>query len=416
MIASDNADWVPESLDSMEPGHEMACVLSAINVDDCTGYDRIRVLKAQERMRSFYSAQLYQSMNAVVDAVDEDDMVTDLVEEAAAAEVAAALKWTRNAADVEMGFAIDLRNRLPQVWLALVEGHIDLRRAKAMIRSTSHLPVETARQVIDEIIAEADRFTTGQLQARLRKLCIDADPDDAARRYDTAVTERRVASQPDESGTAHLYAMDLPPHRLAAGMKRINDLAQTLRRPGETRSIDQLRADVLLDLLEGTGEATRTGRGTVVIHTTLETLTRLTSDAGDLAGYGPVIGDVARQIVEQQHKAEWQWVLNNPETGLPIATGTTRRRPTTQQRRDIEARNPTCIHPGCRMPAQQSDIDHRIQHQHGGPTHPDNLAPLCRHHHRLKDETTWNYKAIASGDYEFTTPLGHTYTTSGRSP
>ena len=77
MVAFDVADWVPESLDSMEPGHELACVLSAINVGDCTGYDRIRVLKAQERMRSFYSAQLYQSMNAVIDAVDEDDMVTD---------------------------------------------------------------------------------------------------------------------------------------------------------------------------------------------------------------------------------------------------------------------------------------------------------------------------------------------------
>ena len=300
--------------------------------------------------------------------------------------------------------------------MALVSGRIDLRRAKAMIRSTSHLPVETARQVIDEIIAEADRFTTGQLQARLRKLCIDADPDDADPRYNTAVAERRIATQPDESGTAHLYAMDLPPHRLAAGMKRINDLAKTLRRPGETRTIDQLRADILLDLLEGTGVASRIGSGTVVIHATLESLTRLSEAAGDLAGYGPVISDIARQIAEQQHEAEWQWVIDDDTTGLPVATGITRRRPTTQQRRDIEARNPTCIHPGCRMPAQQSDIDHTRQHSQGGPTHPNNLAPLCRHHHRLKDETTWTYKAIASGDYQFTTPLGHTYTTSGQSP
>ena len=400
----------------MEPGHEMACVLSAINVADCTGHDRIRVLKAQERMRSFYSAQLYQSMNAVIDAVDEDDMITELVEEAAAAEVAAALKWTRNAADTEMSFAIDLLHRLPAVWWALVEGRIDLRRAKAMVRATSHLRADTARTVVDEIIDQVDRFTTGQLQARLRKLCIEADPADAERRYETAVKERRVAAHPDDSGTAHLYAMDLPPHRLAAGMKRIDDLAKTLRRPGETRSIDQLRADDLLDLLEGTGIATRSGRGTVIIHTTLESLTRMTNDAGDLAGYGPVVRDIARQVAEKQSDAEWQWILDDEVTGLPIANGTTRRRPTTQQRRDIEARNPTCIHPGCRMPAQQSDIDHRIQHTQGGPTHLDNLAPLCRHHHRLKDETTWNYKAIANGDYQFTTPLGHTYTTSGRSP
>ena len=209
----------------MEPGHEMACVLSAINVADCTGHDRIRVLKAQERMRSFYSAQLYQSMNAVIDAVDEDDMITELVEEAAAAEVAAALKWTRNAADTEMSFAIDLLHRLPAVWWALVEGRIDLRRSKDLVRATSHLRADTARTVVDEIIDQVDRFTTGQLQARLRKLCIEADPADAERRYETAVKERRVAAHPDDSGTAHVYAMDLPPHRLAAGMKRIDDLA-----------------------------------------------------------------------------------------------------------------------------------------------------------------------------------------------
>ena len=115
MYSLDNAERVPKSLDTMEPGHEMACVLSAINVDECGRYDCIRVLKAHERMRSFHSAQLYQAMTAVVDAVDSDDMAGGYVEEAAAAGVAAALKWTRRTADNEMGFAIDLRHRLPTV-------------------------------------------------------------------------------------------------------------------------------------------------------------------------------------------------------------------------------------------------------------------------------------------------------------
>ena len=30
MISSDNADWVPEALDTMEPGHELGCVLSTL--------------------------------------------------------------------------------------------------------------------------------------------------------------------------------------------------------------------------------------------------------------------------------------------------------------------------------------------------------------------------------------------------
>ena len=400
----------------MEPGHEMALVLSAINVDECTGYDRIRVLKAHEKMRSFYSAQLYQDMTAVVDAVDAEDMAGEFVEDAAAAEVAAALKWTRKTADREMEFAVDLRNRLPQVWWALISGDIDVRRARVLVAGTTHLTDETASEVVESIIHKAHRYTTGQLQARLRKLCVQVDPDDASKRYETAVEQRRVNTQPDEAGTAHLFAMDLPPHRLAAGMKRINDLAQSLRRPGETRTIDQLRADVLLDLLEGLGVASDSGSGAVIVHTTLESLAELSDHPGDLAGYGPVIADIARQIAQRQRSAEWRWIVEDSETGQPLAIGTTRRRPNTQQQRLVETRNPTCIHPGCRMPAMQSDIDHTDPWSLGGRTHTDNLAPLCRHHHRLKTETPWTYKAASGGDYTFTSPLGHTYTTSGRSP
>ena len=416
MIALNNADWVPTSLDTMEPGHEMACVLSAINVDDCTGYDRIRVLKAHEKMRSFHSAQLYQAMTSVVEAVDTEDMATEFVEEAAAAEVAAALKWTRRAADGEMCFAIDLRQRLPQVWRALAEGRIDVRRAKVMVRATAHVPAATAHTIIEAIIDQAHRFTTGQLNARLRKLCVEADPDEAERRYESAFAERRITTVADDAGTAHLFSMDLPPHRLTAGMKRINDLAQSLRRPGETRTIDQLRADVLLDLLEGTGVATQSGRGTNIIHTTLESLTKLSNHPGELAGYGPVIADIARQVVDKQRDGEWRWVLEDSETWLTLGNGTTRRRPTTQQRRDVETRSPTCIHPGCRMPAAESDLDHRIPWAQQRRTHTDNLAPLCRYHHRIKHEAGWKYKAASGGDYVFTTPLGHAYTTSGRSP
>ncbi len=416
MTLQDNAEWVPESLDTMEPGHDMACVLSAINVDECTGYDRIRVLKAHEKMRSFYSAQLYQDMTAVVDAVDAEDMSNGLAEESAAAEVAAALKWTRRTADSEMDLAIDLRDRLPQVWEALIAGDIDVRRAKVLVAGTTHLPVETARTVIDSIIDRAHRYTTGQLQAGLRKLCVEAEPDEAAQRYEAATDRRMVTTQMDEAGTVHLFGHDLPPHRVAAGMKRINDLAKSLRRPGETRTIDQLRADVLLDLLEGTGVAADSGRGTVIIHTTLESLAGLADHPGDLAGYGPVVADIARQLAKEQLDAEWRWVVEDHDTGRPLADGTTRRRPSAEQRRHVETHNPTCIHPGCRMPAMESDIDHADPWSHGGSTDTGNLAPLCRHHHRLKGESGWSYRAVANGDYVFTTPLGHTYTTSGRSP
>ncbi|MPZ52504.1 MAG: hypothetical protein GEU79_07195 [Acidimicrobiia bacterium] len=45
----------------------------------------------------------------------------------------------------------------------------------------------------------------------------------------------------------------------------------------------------------------------------------------------------------------------------------------------------------------------------------DNLAPLCRHDHRLKHETQWELTTTSGGTHQWTSPQGHTYQT-GRSP
>ena len=68
------------------------------------------------------------------------------------------------------------------------------------------------------------------------------------------------------------------------------------------------------------------------------------------------------------------------------------------------------------MPAADCDLDHTVARSQGGPTTTDNLAPLCRHHHRLKDFANWRYVPRSNGDYLWFSPFGHTYTTSGQSP
>jgi hypothetical protein len=48
----------------------------------------------------------------------------------------------------------------------------------------------------------------------------------------------------------------------------------------------------------------------------------------------------------------------------------------------------------------------------GGPpgqTRPDNLAPLCRTHHRIKTHSAWDYKRLDEGHYTWTSPTGHQY-------
>ncbi|MDJ0497485.1 MAG: DUF222 domain-containing protein, partial [Acidimicrobiia bacterium] len=290
---------VPANLEDIPPGYVLAAVLDDIDINTCSGYDRVRVLQAQERMRSHYAARSYLTMTKVMDAIDEDDMAADMVEEAAASEVAAALRLTRKAADIEMSLALQLQRRLPEVWDALLEGSIDVRRARVLVGDTLHLPIATAQEIVSTVLGDACLLTTGQLRAKLRKLAIQADPEDAKQRYEASVEERRVVSEANDTGTANLLGLDLPPHRTQAAMRRINRLALELKHNGDSRSIDQIRADVLLDLLEG-NRRLKDNRAGVLITLDLPTLTKLTNHPGDLAGYGPVIADIARQIAEHQ--------------------------------------------------------------------------------------------------------------------
>ena len=44
-----------------------------------------------------------------------------------------------------------------------------------------------------------------------------------------------------------------------------------------------------------------------------------------------------------------------------------------------------------------------------GPRTSDNLAALCRFHHRLKTHTAWRYRVTGPGCFEWTSPHGHHY-------
>jgi hypothetical protein len=421
---------VPVGLDEMEPGPVLAAVLSSIDVNEVSGYDRIVVLRAQQKMASHFQAQVYETIAAVSDHMDEIEDDPRSAGEAAAAEIGVALRLTRRAADVELTMAIDLQRRLPHTWGLLAAGAIDLRRAKTIDYATAHLTNAVAQQVDEQVAVEAPRLTTGQLRALIGKLCIDVDPDDAEQRYRHAVADRRIVAEATGDGTANLLGLDLPPHRAAAATRRINALARSLRIDSETRTMDQLRADVLLHhgptpRRRPVGPAQRhqphhqdqqRRQGVVDLHVDLDTLAGLVEHPGELAGYGPVIADIARQTALEQTDSEWRYTATHPDTGQPVANGTTSRRPTATQRRFVETRDRTCTFPGCRSPATDCDLDHRTPHSQGGPTHIENLGPLCRHHHNLHHHHGWAYQPIAGGDYQWTSPLGHTYTTSGTPP
>ena len=72
-----------------------------------------------------------------------------------------------------------------------------------------------------------------------------------------------------------------------------------------------------------------------------------------------------------------------------------------------ELRDHACVFPWCTRPAKRCDSDHVVPYDSGGTTSSDNIAPLCRRHHRLKTHTAWNYTMLEPGSYLWTSPHGY---------
>jgi hypothetical protein len=73
-----------------------------------------------------------------------------------------------------------------------------------------------------------------------------------------------------------------------------------------------------------------------------------------------------------------------------------------------------CVFPWCERPAASCDHDHVVAYDHddpasGGATCECNLAPLCRHHHRLKTFAGWSYTPVEPGVWLWADPHGQRF-------
>jgi hypothetical protein len=383
-----------------------------VDRDGLSGYELVTLLGAEAAMiahlQALHNQTLVRILDAEVDLFGGEIPVSE-VWETATGEIEAALTLTFRAAQRRLGFAETLVRDHPRVWEALLAGSIDVAKAHVIVDGLTGVASHIAEEVTERILERASGWTTGQIRARLRRLVAEADPAAAVEAYEEGMTERRVVADQNPDGTANVCGWNLPAGRVAEARARINQIARSLKTSTESRTMDQLRADVFLDLLCGTEHHIKTGRrGVVDIRVDLETLAGLAESPAEIPGFGPVIADVARQIAAE-HGNTWQVTLTHQ--GQPVWVGTTRRRPTAEMSRRIRARYPTCVFPGCRASAHDSDLDHNIPVSEGGQTREDLMCPLCRHHHHGCRHTGWKIKRLDDGRYQWTSPLGHVYIT-----
>jgi hypothetical protein len=405
-----NRHQLPD-LELMSPGPFLMAVLFSVDRSRLNGFDLVRVLRARERLVAHCQAgsarDVFELAHAVPGSADSVPDRLDVPSEFAADELRPALNMTRRAAQARLSVAFDLCERLPKVWDMLDQGLIDLPRARVVADGTAHLEWDEARQVAETVSERGPRLTTGQLAAWIRRLCVETDPEQARKRRDRALDDRKLALEPTVDGTADVHLYDIPIADARAIGKRVNARMISLQRDGDTRSHDQLRADIAVDLLLGS-DPTNGGRGLLDIRVDMATLAGLDDKAADIPGIGPVIAGVAREFADRHPKAEWQATVCD-QNGDVVDVITTSRRPTRQLSRLVDADQPVCAFPGCRMPARDCDYDHLLPASQGGPTSRRNGWPKCRHDHRLKDNG-WQHQRV-QGENHWTSPLGHTYKT-----
>jgi hypothetical protein len=231
-----------------------------------------------------------------------------------------------------------------------------------------------------------------------------------------------------------------------------------LRRAGDERTLDQLRADIALHrMLGNTDTALGTPRHGLAGSGDQQMATSLPADGGGMlanpSGQSPVCGESSGvagvEVVIHASAAEFEAILQGqpgsggeldghgplPQSALADAlTDTTgplrskvrwhledrvpqsnpeRYSPSAELDRWIRHRDRRCRFPGCNRPATFCDLDHREpfapDDPAGGRTTAANLHALCRHHHRLKHRGGWTIRRNPDGTTTWTSPSGREY-------
>lgn len=368
--------------------------------------------------------------DAVADAEAQGFTAMDVVERGVRLELAAALRVTEHVAGSLMGRAYALVHEYPQVLASLGGARTTEQHVEYFVDAMAEVEPEHRREVVERAMPLMEVEAVGTFRRSLRRLIETVRSRTLEARYREALTRRRVVVDTVDDGMAWLWAY-LPAVEAHAIHSRLTGMAKAIaasERHGPTaegappRTLDQIRADVLGDLLiEGDTEVLPSGargvRATVAV--TVPVLTLIGEEGSGapapatVEGIGPIPLSRARELCGGDGR--WMRVLTHPETGAVLSVGRDHYSPPADLRRLVKWRADRCMAPGCGVPASRCEIDHTIDWQHGGETAITNLAPLCKGHHTVKHHSAWAVEHDGgSGALKWTSPSGREYVVAPR--
>ncbi|WP_162829891.1 HNH endonuclease [Amycolatopsis palatopharyngis] len=358
--------------------------------------EALEMVRSIGQVQSMLEAARLQAVQRLARLRSDDEWSVDLL--------ATSCKVSLGRAGEDVALANTLSTRLPRTMAALAAGALDPAKVRQIDRATTPLSDEHVLAVEERVFPAARDKTPRQLAYTLRIAVHAVDPEGAAARARARRQERRVSVEHQDEGMSWLNALLATPDVLAI-KDLLDGLAREVNTTDDPRTMDQLRADVLRDLLLGHQHS----RVRVHVYVTATAGTVLGQDdqPGDLRGYGPIPADTVRALALGLN-ATWRGVKVDNH-GHPCGLAERGYAPSATLRELVQLRDRTCRFPACGQSAHRCDLDHHVPYRRDGITCPCNLHSLCRRHHRLKQSGTWTVTTTPAGDLQWTTPHGRVY-------
>ena len=269
--------------------------------------------------------------------------------------------------------------------------------------------------------------TGGRVRARTRRALALVDAEAVRLRAVKARLERSVRVWPSHVVGLSEWVAVLPAHESALCKAAVDDHACALQREDPDLSMDQARADALVDLVLARVQVSTTVHLTVPVETltvdapvdemardeegfvTGPSWQQVCAMGYEISGVGVVPGNVVAGICAR-FDTRIRRVLLDQGSGTTLETGAKGYTPPAAMGRFVRHRDGHCRAPGCARSARFCDLDH-VNPWPSGPTDPTNLLTLCRRHHRMKHRTRWQVSMTRDGVATWTDPFGQEFIT-----
>jgi hypothetical protein len=210
---------------------------------------------AAERLLRFAEAIKVRSLAALDRAAQAETGTERGMTES---EVMAAIRWPIGTVKNSLAEAGEIARRLPETLAALQAARVSWPQARVLARMTNCLSDEHARAVQERILPRMPHQGYVSTQRAIRTAVIAVDPDGAARRHAVVRERRRVVLSKEDDGMATLSLYTTA--QVARGILNAVDARCRKKLPGDTRTLDQRRADTLGSLGMAGAVGCRAGR------------------------------------------------------------------------------------------------------------------------------------------------------------